>query len=81
MGPAVVDAERRRFDCIWDALTGAGRDPREDVACVARQIDSVVACTPGESRVEVCLARSRAVCALSTEYQRAARTCRGPRTL
>jgi hypothetical protein len=76
MDGARVHAAHRRFDCIWDAMTQVERDPREDVACMTRQIDYVIACAPrGSSRVEECLARSHAVCAISTDYVRAAQTC------
>ncbi len=75
---SAVEEGRRRFDCVWDALTRVRVDPRADVECTIRQLDVLIACGPTESRVEVCFERSRRVCLLSAEYRSAATECRGP---
>ena len=76
--PSELENSRRRFDCIWDGLTRAGREPGEDVDCWIRQLDVAIACSPGEPRYEVCQERASRVCTLSTEYLRVAQGCRVP---
>jgi hypothetical protein len=77
--PSALEGSRRNFDCIWDGLTQAGREPREDVDCWNRQLDEMIACSADGTRAEICRERSARVCALSADYQRVAQECRGPR--
>jgi hypothetical protein len=71
-----VAANRRKFDCIWDATVRAGNDPRGDAECLVRQLDSMVVCRRGREAGQTCLERSRTVCPLSEDFRRGDRACR-----
>jgi hypothetical protein len=75
--PSALEGSRKTFDCIWDGLTQAGREPREDVDCWNRQLDEMIVCSTPGTRAEVCTERSSRVCTFSAEYRRVARGCGG----
>lgn len=77
--PSALEDSRRHFDCVWEGLTRLGSDPGADVDCWIRQLDAVIACSPGEPRYEVCQERSSRVCTLSADYRRVAQQCRRAR--
>lgn len=75
MDPAQLAERRRSFDCVWDALDDAGRDPAPDFACFARRMDAHRACMANDPTAALCTERVDSECALPDAYVRAAESC------
>jgi hypothetical protein len=72
---------RRRFDCIWDALVAAGRDPVVELGCWTRYTDATAACLETGEDIKACLSRGAAACDPSPAYLTAAKTCKAAQEL
>lgn len=70
---------RRDFDCLWDALADAGRDPTVELGCWTRHMEATTACLETGKDMTACLARGAAACEPSPAYLAAAATCKSAR--